>query len=75
LPTVKISWEPVTSPQVPGPFIYHIQRDGTELAQCIGTATRCTDEPGSGNHLYRAYSIDPGGTASPLSAAAEADEP
>jgi hypothetical protein len=75
LPTVKIFWEPVTNPEVPGPFIYHIQRDGTELTQCIGIATHCTDAPGTGNHLYRAYSVDPGGTASPLSAAAEADVP
>jgi hypothetical protein len=73
--TVTISWKPVTSPQVPGPFTYHIQRDGAELSQCIGSATQCTDQPGSGNHLYRAYSVDSSGTASPLSAAAEADEP
>jgi len=75
LATVKIAWEPVTNPQVPGPFTYHIQRDGTELAKCIGTTPHCTDTPGAGNHLYRAYSVDPGGTASPLSAAAEADVP
>jgi hypothetical protein len=31
--------------------------------------------PGSGDHLYRAYSVNGENVASPLSAAAEADEP
>jgi phospholipase C len=74
-PTVTISWDPVAGPQVPGPFTYHVQRDGAELPQCVTTATSCTDKPGSGAHLYRAYSVDQDGTTSPLSAAAEADEP
>jgi phospholipase C len=74
-PTVTISWSPVTDAEVRGPFTYHIQRDGTDLPQCVGTAPQCTDQPGSGAHLYRAYSVDQYGVSSPLSAAAEADEP
>jgi phospholipase C len=74
-PTVKISWASVAGPEVPGPFQYHVTRDGVELPQCIGTATSCVDIPGKGAHLYRAYSVDPNGVASPPSAAAEADEP
>jgi phospholipase C len=73
LPTVTISWQSVTSPEVPGPFTYHILRDGGELAQCIGTATTCQDTPGVGPHFYQAYSVDESGVASPVSAAAEAD--
>jgi hypothetical protein len=73
--TVAIGWSPVTGPDIPGPFTYHVQRDGVELPQCIGVATSCTDTPGSGAHLYRAYTIDQNGVESPLSAAAEADEP
>jgi len=73
--TVIITWDPLVGPQIPGPFTYHIQRDGVELPQCEGTAATCTDEPGVGNHLYRAYSVDGNGVTSPLSAAAEADEP
>ena len=72
---VTIAWAAVTGPHVPGPFTYHIQRDGAELPQCVGTATSCTDAPGSGAHFYRAYSVDSAGVASPVSAAAEADEP
>ncbi len=73
--TVTISWSKVTGQQVPGPFTYHITRDGTELTQCIGHTTTCTDVPGTGAHLYRAYAVNAQNMASPLSAAAEADEP
>jgi phospholipase C len=73
--TVKVSWSPVTGPEVPGPFTYHITRDGLELSQCIGTASSCTDTPGSGPHFYRAYAVNSENQASPLSAAAEADVP
>jgi len=73
--TVTLTWNAVTGPEVPGPFTYHIQRDGIELAQCVGTATTCVDAPGTGTHHYRAYSVDQSGTASPLSAAASVDEP
>jgi hypothetical protein len=75
LPAVKITWTAVTGPNIPGPFTYHVQRDGAELPQCIGTEASCTDTPGSGTHFYRLYSVDSTNTASPLSAAAEADEP
>jgi hypothetical protein len=74
-PTVTITWSPVTGPDVAGPFTYHVQRDGVELTQCIGTAATCTDTPGSGDHFYRVYSVDSTNTASPLSAASEAIEP
>ncbi len=74
--TVTIAWSPVTGPNIPGTYTYHVQRDGTELPQCVTQFTRsCTDTPGSGNHLYRIYSVDLNNVASPLSAAAEADEP
>jgi hypothetical protein len=72
-PTVTIMWTAVTGPQVPGPLTYHVQRDGTDLPQCVGTATTCTDQPGTGNHFYRLYSVNGNNVASPLSA--EADEP
>ena len=74
-PAVTISWNAVTGAEVPGPFVYHVQRNGVELPQCIGSSTTCTDTPGSGNWLYRVYSVDSSSVASPLSAAAEADEP
>jgi phospholipase C len=70
-PTVNISWNGAA----PGRFTYHVKRDGTELPQCVGTATSCTDKPGSGVHLYRAYSVNAKGVSSPLSAAAEINKP
>ena len=73
--TVTLSWEALTGPEVPGPFTYHILRDGTGLPQCTGIATTCTDTPGSGSHLYRAYSVDQNGVISPNSAAASVSEP
>ena len=75
LPTVTLTWAPVTGPNVPGPFTYHVERDGLDLSQCIGATTTCTDTPGTGAHLYRAFSVDVQGVISPRSAAAEADEP
>ncbi len=74
-PTVALSWAGVATANVPGPFTYHVQRDGQELARCVTAATSCTDKPGAGAHLYRVYSVDANGVASPLSAAAEADQP
>jgi phospholipase C len=73
LPTVTLTWDPVGAPGTP--VTYHVQRDGAELAQCLGTALFCVDTPGSGRHLYRAYTIHQNGVVSPLSAAAEADVP
>ena len=74
-PTVTVSWASVADKRVPGPFVYHVTRNNVDLPQCTGTATSCTDTPGSGVYLYRAYSVDSKGIRSPLSAAAEADEP
>jgi phospholipase C len=74
-PIVTISWDPLAAGEVKGIFKYRVLRDGANLPQCAGAATSCTDKPGAGAHLYRAYSIDPKGATSPLSAAAEADEP
>ena len=73
--TVKIQWEPVANGNIPGPFTYHVTRDGTELPACIVTVSYCFDKPGSGAHLYRIYSVDKNGVASPQSAATEADFP
>jgi phospholipase C len=74
-PTVTVEWQSVADAEIPGPFTYHVKRDGKEVAACTTTTTSCVDTPGSGNHLYRVYSVDPSGTASPVSAAAEADVP
>ncbi len=70
-PNVTITWNPVK----PGKYLYHVERDGADLPQCIGTATKCVDTPGGGAHLYRVYSITDKGIRSPRSAAAEADIP
>ncbi len=73
--SVTLTWSPLAAGSIPGPFTYHVQRDGAEIAQCVTSATTCTDTPATGPHLYRIYSVDARGTASPLSAAAEADIP
>ena len=73
--TVKVQWKAVGEKNIPGPFTYHVTRDGAEDTKCVGSATICYDRPGSGAHLYRAYSVDTNGVVSPLSAAAEADLP
>ncbi len=73
--TVTIGWDAVSGAEVAGPFVYHILRDGADLAQCTGSATSCTDLPGSGTHVYTAYSVDPAGAASPTSAGASVIEP
>jgi len=75
MPNVTISWNPVATDQVPGPFEYHVLRDGKPVKACKTTATSCVDTPGSGTHLYVAYSVDQNGVRSPNSAASEADEP
>ncbi|HEX4504716.1 MAG TPA: alkaline phosphatase family protein [Alphaproteobacteria bacterium] len=69
--TVTILWDSVAA----SGYTYHVERDGKDLPQCVGTATLCTDTPGRGPHFYRAYSISSKGEISPRSAAAEADEP
>jgi len=74
-PNVTIAWQSVSSTEVPGPFTYHVKRDGKEVPGCTTTATSCVDTPPSGNHIYRAYTVDPAGVSSPVSASAEADVP
>jgi phospholipase C len=74
-PVVKVSWNPVAAGSVPGPFTYHLTRDGRELASCTGIATSCTDQPPRGAHFYRVYAVNGANVASPVSPAAEADLP
>ena len=74
-PNVLIGWDPVASTQVPGPFAYHVQRDGLDLPQCAGTATQCIDQPGPGIHLYRVNATGAQGFPSPMSAAAQIQQP
>jgi hypothetical protein len=73
--TVSLSWSTPAADAGGKPFTYHVLRDGTALTACAGTATKCSDIPGSGNHLYDIYSVDKNGVVSPTSAAVEADEP
>ncbi len=75
LPTVSVFWNPIRGNDLAAPFTFHVLRDGVEITQCAGTATTCTDKPGSGTHLYQVYSVDKNGVVSPPSGAAEADEP
>jgi len=73
---VALSWNAVKDATGVPPYTYHLTRDGTALTSCVTkTKLSCVDTPGTGNHLYRIYSVDSAGTASPLSAAFEADEP
>jgi phospholipase C len=74
-PVVTIGWVALTGPEIPGPFTYHVTRDGTDLPACVTTGVSCKDTPPSGDHFYRVYSVDSNNVASPPSAAAEADEP
>jgi phospholipase C len=73
---VTVSWASVAGGQVPGPFTYQVLRDGVAVPSCFTADTSCVD-PGvpTGTHYYTAYSIDAANTASPASAAAEADVP
>ncbi len=86
--TVTVSWNAVTTADAPvkvaGPFVYHVERNGTALPACDRKTqggdgkkvVSCTDEPGAGTHSHRVYSADPGGAnPSPLSAATVAVEP
>jgi hypothetical protein len=72
---VGLDWLPVTQGTGTPPYTYHVTRDGVELPKCVTTKSKCSDTPGPGNHLYRIYSVDSAGVASPQSAAFEADEP
>jgi phospholipase C len=73
--TVTLIWDAIAGNDNAAPFTFHILRDGVEVPKCAGTATTCTDTPGSGVHLYQAYSVDKNGIASPLSGDEEIDEP
>lgn len=69
--TVQLTWDAVSGGAVSGPFSYHVVRnDTTDLAQCVTAATSCLDTPPSGTSVYRVYSVDAAGKASPLSAGA-----
>jgi phospholipase C len=73
-PSVALSWVGVPG-AAPGAFTYHVTRDGADVAGCVTTSTACSDTPGSGLHLYRGFSVDAAGIASPASAAVEVIEP
>jgi phospholipase C len=74
--TVQISWSPVSNGTGAPPYTYYVTRDGVPVSTCVETTKMsCSDTPGSGNHLYRIYTVDSQNTQSPLSAALEADEP
>jgi phospholipase C len=74
-PSVKLSWQ-VIAPQLgTPPFTFHVVRDMPPVPVCVTTAATCTDTPGPGDHVYRAWAVDGKNVASPLSAGTEADEP
>ena len=75
---VTVSWQSVSGTYVPGPFTYHVLRDGvTPSKGCVAaTKTTCTDKNvPSGTHYYTVYSVDSANVSSPVSAAAEAVVP
>ncbi len=75
-PTVRLFWDTDTTSSTEKPVTYHVTRDFKDVPTCTGTKTSCSDTPGSGVHLYRAYAVGgTSGVATPASAAAEADEP
>ncbi len=74
-PSVIVSWDPITVASTSTQFVYHVTRDGQALPSCVTSSTSCTDQPGSGSHLYRVQSVDEYGLTSPISAAAEAMMP
>jgi phospholipase C len=74
--TVTVHWSALGAATGVPPYIYHVTRDGADLPACIFSQHKaCLDQPGPGNHLYRIYTVDGAGTASPKSAAVEADMP
>ena len=73
---VTVSWQTVAQGQVPGPFTYNVLRDGGTSPVCSSRNYKCIDAGApSGVHFYTVYSVDASRTASPPSAAAEADVP
>jgi hypothetical protein len=77
--TVTVSWNSVSGTYIPGPFTYHVLRDGepSPSRNCATTPnTACTDKNvPAGTHYYTIYSVDSNNVSSPVSAAAEADVP
>ena len=74
-PTVAISWGEFSAPKASGPVTYEVTRDAATIPQCSGVKLTCTDQPGSGAHLYRIRSLNANAGISPLSAAAIATLP
>jgi phospholipase C len=75
---VTVSWNSVSGTYIPGPFAYHVLRDGAApSSDCVSsTKTTCTDKKvPAGTHYYTVYSVDSNNVSSPVSAAAEADVP
>jgi phospholipase C len=75
---VTVSWQSVSGTYIPGPFTYHVLRDGAvPSVDCTSTTkTTCIDSKApAGTHYYTVYSVDPNNVASPVSASAEADVP
>jgi hypothetical protein len=75
---VMVSWKSVSGTYVPGPFTYHVLRDGAAPSKgCVTTSkTLCIDKPApAGTHYYTVYSVDSSNVSSPVSAAAEAIVP
>jgi phospholipase C len=70
--TVKLTWEALGANV--GVPTYTVTRDGVPVTGCTTTALTCTDTPGSGDHIYRIYSVI-NGQASPPSPADEIIEP
>ncbi len=75
LPQVKLTWDLFSNVDPTDKLTFHVIRDGVDLPACVTSRASCTDTPGSGAHLYRAYTVDARGVTSPQSAAVEADEP
>jgi hypothetical protein len=74
--TVDLSWASLAGGNVPGPFTYHVMRDGSAVGTCVTTALACVDTGvSSGTHYYTIYSVDPNFHQSPNSAGSEADIP
>ncbi len=73
--TVKLSWDMFSSVDSADKLTFHVARDGVDLPACTTSKASCVDSPGSGAHLYRAYTVDAKGVTSPQSAAVEADQP
>jgi phospholipase C len=75
---VTVSWDSVSGTYIPGPFTYHVLRDGEAPAKACVTTTKttCIDKNvPAGTHYYTVYSVDSSNVSSPTSAAAEADVP